>query len=102
MKTLALNVDAIRREFPPLELELAGQKAVFLDGPGGTQVPRQVIDAIRDYYLTANANEGGPFATSVRSDEIVAHAREAVSDFYGARSPDEIKFGGSVARRLFA
>ena len=73
MKTLALNVDAIRREFPSLDLELAGRPAVFLDGPGGTQVPRRVIDAVTDYYLTANANEGGSFATSVRSDEIVAH-----------------------------
>ena len=101
MKTLALNVDAIRREFPSLELELAGQQAVFLDGPGGTQVPRRVIDAVTNYYLTANANEGGPFATSVRSDEIAAHARKAVADFYGARSPDEIKFGYNMTTLTF-
>ena len=101
MKTLALNVDAIRREFPSLDLELAGRPAVFLDGPGGTQVPRRVIDAVTDYYLTANANEGGSFATSVRSDEIVAHARAAVADFYGARSPAEIKFGYNMTTLTF-
>ena len=80
MKTLALDVDAIRREFPSLELEVAGRRAVFLDGPGGTQVPQRVIDAVTNYYQTANANEGGAFTTSARSDEIVAEAREAVAD----------------------
>src|SRR6188508_1897112 len=89
----AFDVETLRSEFPALELEIDGRPAVFLDGPGGTQVPQRVIDAVSNYYRTANANEGGPFATSVRSDEIVARARQAVADLYGAATPAEIKFG---------
>ena len=64
----AFDVETLRSEFPALRLEIDGRPAVFLDGPGGTQVPQRVIDAVSNYYRTANANEGGPFATSVRSD----------------------------------
>lgn len=92
---------AIRGEFPALALEQDGQPVVFLDGPGGTQVPQRVIDAVADYYRTANANEGGAFATSERSDAIVAAAREAVADFYGASSPAEIKFGYNMTTLTF-
>jgi cysteine desulfurase family protein (TIGR01976 family) len=101
MKMLALDVDAVRREFPSLELDSGGRPAVFLDGPGGTQVPERVIEAVSDYYRTANANEGGPFATSVRSDEIAARSRGAVADFYGAASPHEIKFGYNMTTLTF-
>jgi cysteine desulfurase family protein (TIGR01976 family) len=98
---VALDVDAVRSEFPALALEQDGRPVVFLDGPGGTQVARGVIDAITDYYTTANANEGGAFATSERSDEVVAAARGAVADFYGAASPAEIKFGYNMTTLTF-
>jgi cysteine desulfurase family protein (TIGR01976 family) len=98
---VALDIDAIRGEFPALALEQDGQPVVYLDGPGGTQVSRRVIDAITDYYRTANANEGGAFATSMRSDEVVAAARGAVADFYGAESPAEIKFGYNMTTLTF-
>lgn len=97
----ALEVTPIRDEFPALQLEHDGRPVVFLDGPGGTQVPRRVIDAVAEYYRTSNANEGGPFATSVRSDAIVAGARQAVADFYGAISPHEIKFGYNMTTLTF-
>jgi selenocysteine lyase/cysteine desulfurase len=62
MKTsVALDVEAVRSEFPSLALEQSGRPVVFLDGPGGTQVSRRVIDAITNYYQFANANEGGAF-----------------------------------------
>jgi cysteine desulfurase family protein (TIGR01976 family) len=64
-------------------------------------VPERVIDAVSNYYQTANANEGGQFATSVRSDEIVADARKAVADLYGASTPHEIKFGYNMTTLTF-
>jgi cysteine desulfurase family protein (TIGR01976 family) len=98
---VAMDIEALRRQFPALAIEHVGRPAVFLDGPGGTQVPLRVIDAVRDYYRSANANEGGPFATSVRSDAIVAAARHAVADLYGAASPHEIKFGYNMTTLTF-
>jgi cysteine desulfurase family protein (TIGR01976 family) len=95
------DVAAVRAEFPALSLEQAGQAIAFLDGPGGTQVPRRVMDAVTDYYRTANANEGGAFATSERNDEVVAGARSALVDFYGAASPAEIKFGLNMTTLTF-
>jgi cysteine desulfurase family protein (TIGR01976 family) len=99
--SVALDVEAIRSEFPSLTLEQGGRPVVFLDGPGGTQVSRRVINAITAYYRTANANEGGAFATSKRSDEVVAAARGAVADFYGAESPGAIKFGYNMTTLTF-
>ncbi|MEJ7696391.1 MAG: aminotransferase class V-fold PLP-dependent enzyme [Candidatus Limnocylindrales bacterium] len=69
----------------------------FLDGPGGTQVPQRVIDAVSDYYANTNANSGGAFTTSELSDAIADEAHAAVADFLGAASPDEIKFGYNMS-----
>ena len=55
----AFDVAALRREFPALSLEQDGRALAFFDGPGGTQVPQRVIDAVVDYYRTSNANDGG-------------------------------------------
>jgi cysteine desulfurase family protein (TIGR01976 family) len=96
-----LDVDAIRAEFPSLALAQDGQHVAYLDGPGGTQVPQRVIDAIAEYLRTANANQGGAFLTSRRSDEITDAARAAVADFYGADSADEIKFGANMTTLTF-
>ncbi|HUG29024.1 MAG TPA: cysteine desulfurase-like protein, partial [Candidatus Limnocylindria bacterium] len=95
------DLTPVRAQFPSLAMEQAGRPVAFLDGPGGTQVPDRVIEAVADYYRTANANEGGAFATSRRNDEIVAGARSAVADFYGAPSPDEIKFGYNMTTLTF-
>ena len=93
----AFDVDALRREFPSLELEEGAEAVALFDGPGGTQVPRRVIDAMSRYYRTSNANEGGAFGTSRRSDASVREARAAMADFLGARSADEIKFGQNMS-----
>ena len=93
----AFDVDALRAEFPALAMEEDGRPVALFDGPGGTQVPRRVIDAIRTYYETSNANEGGAFGTSERNDATVRAAREAFADFLGARGPDEIKFGQNMS-----
>ncbi|HXG25965.1 MAG TPA: aminotransferase class V-fold PLP-dependent enzyme, partial [Candidatus Binatia bacterium] len=90
----AFDVDAIRARFPALALEHEdGRPMAFFDGPGGTQVPDTVIDAVVRYYRESNANHGGPFLTSERSDAIVAEAHAALADLLNAADPSEIKVG---------
>ena len=92
------DVEALRAEFPSLaRLGPDGRPAVFLDGPGGTQVPQRVIDAVVAYYTDHNANAGGAFPTSAASDAIVEEAHAAVADFLGAARPEEIKFGYNMS-----
>ena len=93
----AFDVDALRAEFPALARVQDGRPVVFLDGPGGTQVPQRVIDAVGGYYRDTNANSGGAFSTSESSDAMAAEAHAAVADFLGAGSPDEIKFGYNMS-----
>jgi cysteine desulfurase family protein (TIGR01976 family) len=96
LSAVALDVAAVRARFPAL----AGS-TVFLDGPGGTQVPQSVIDAVVRTLRDANANLGGPFATSRSADEIVAVAHEAAACFLGA-SADEVGFGQNMTTLNFA
>jgi cysteine desulfurase family protein (TIGR01976 family) len=98
----SFDPDAIRGHFPALGLtDGAGRPLALFDGPGGTQVPDVVIDAVADYYRTANANDGGPFATSERSMAISAAAHEAAADLVGAANPDEITFGANMTTLTF-
>jgi cysteine desulfurase family protein (TIGR01976 family) len=92
----------LRSQFPALAAEQDGRPVVFLDGPGGTQVPRGVIDAVSGYYRESNANTHGAFATSVRSDAILRDAHAAVADLLGAASPSEVKFGQNMTSLTFA
>ena len=89
----AFDVEALRSEFPALRRRHDGRPVAFLDGPGGTQVPQRVVDAVATYLIDTNANAGGAFATSEASDAMVDEAHIAVADFLGAASPEEIKFG---------
>ncbi len=91
----------LRQEFPALRLEVDGIPLAFFDGPGGTQVPQRVIDAVVAYYRTSNANDGGAFVTSRRSDAIVAEAHAALADLLNAGSADEIKFGANMTSLTF-
>ena len=93
----AFDVDALRAEFPSLARTHQGRPAVFLDGPGGTQVPQRVIAAVSDYFTNTNANSGGAFTTSELSDALAGEAHAAVADLLGAASPDEIKFGYNMS-----
>jgi cysteine desulfurase family protein (TIGR01976 family) len=96
----AFDVDAIRTRFPALSLSHDGQPMAFFDGPGGTQVPQSVIDAVTDYYRTSNANHGGAFATSERSDAIVDEAHAALGDLLGVDG-DEITLGPNMTTLTF-
>jgi cysteine desulfurase family protein (TIGR01976 family) len=91
-----LDVAAVRAQFPALSQVLNGRPAVFLDNPGGTQVHQSVVEAMTDYLLHHNANHGGAFATSRRSDEILHEAHAAMADMLNAASADEIVFGPNM------
>ncbi len=93
----SFDVEALRAEFPALAREQDGQPVAFLDGPGGTQVPQRVIDAVAGYYRDMNANHGGAFLTSELSDAMAEEGHAAVADFLGAASPGEIKFGYNMS-----
>jgi cysteine desulfurase family protein (TIGR01976 family) len=92
----AFDARSIRTQFPALALTVAGQQAVYLDNPGGTQVHCSVIEAMSDYLLHHNANHGGAFVTSQRSDEILHEAHAGMADLLNAASPDEIAFGPNM------
>ncbi len=89
------DLEYIRNQFPALSLKVNGYPAAFFDGPGGTQVPRRVLDAVTDYLVHCNANAGGKFFTSSNSDHVIKEARLAMADFLGA-GPDEIAFGQNM------
>ena len=97
----AFDVDALRAEFPALAREQDGRPVAFLDGPGGTQVPQRVVDAVAAYLTHRNANSGGAFTTSALSDAMADEAHAAVADFLGAASPHEIKFGYNMSTLTF-
>jgi len=97
----ALDVSRVRAQFPSLSQTVAGQPAVFFDGPGGTQVPQRVIDAISDYLAHSNANTCGAYATSQRTNTVLAEARSAMADFFGS-DPDEVVFGPNMTTLTFA
>ncbi|MDV3349232.1 cysteine desulfurase-like protein [Leptothoe sp. ISB3NOV94-8A] len=99
--TATLPLDWIRPQFPALAQVMNGSPIAFLDGPGGTQVPQRVMDAMTDYLIHSNANAHGAFITSQRTDEVIAAARGALADFLGC-NPNEIVFGPNMTTLTFA
>ncbi len=90
------DVTAVRKQFPSLSQTLDGKPVVFFDNPGGTQVPQTVIDAMVHYLQRDNANHGGAFPTSRRSDAMLEEAHQAMADMLGAPSRNEIVFGPNM------
>jgi cysteine desulfurase family protein (TIGR01976 family) len=97
----ALDLTYIRSQFPSLSQTINGHPAAFLDGPGGTQVPQRVIDAISNYLRRDNANTGGAYATSRHTDAMLAEARAAMADFLHCAA-DEIVFGPNMTTLTYA
>jgi cysteine desulfurase family protein (TIGR01976 family) len=91
----------VRQQFPSLQTKVNGHTAAFLDGPAGTQVPQQVIEAIQKYFLKDNANTGGTFATSRQNDAMLARARQTMADFFNCAA-DEVSFGQNMTTITFA
>jgi cysteine desulfurase family protein (TIGR01976 family) len=97
----ALDLTWVRSQFPSLAQSVNGHPAVFLDGPGGTQVPQRVMDAIANYLRCDNANTGGAYATSRRTDAMIAEARSAMADFLHCAA-DEVVFGPNMTTLTYA
>jgi cysteine desulfurase family protein (TIGR01976 family) len=95
-------IEWVRDRFPALRRSALDSPAIFLDGPGGTQVPEHVIEAVGHYYRNSNSNLGGCFATSRETGEIVDAARHALAEFFNALDPDEIIFGQNMTSLTFA
>src|SRR2546421_4880926 len=96
MSTVALDVEAVRGGFRALQ-----QPLHFFDGPGGTQVPDEGIDAVSRYYREANANVSGPYETSRRTEALVDDARMTAARFLGC-DPEETIFGANMTTLAFA
>jgi len=97
---LLAGVDAIRAAFPALGRRHGGHPVAYFDGPGGTQVPRAVVDAMSDYLLHHNANTHWAYPTSAETDLVIAEARAAAADLLGAAA-DEIAFGANMTTLTF-
>lgn len=91
-----------RSDFPSLARIVSGNPAAYFDGPGGTQVPKQVIQAVSSYYETSNANAHGPFVTSQETDRVVDQTREAMAALLGAETPESISFGANMTSLAFS
>jgi cysteine desulfurase family protein (TIGR01976 family) len=87
---------AHRPDFPSLQREFHGRPLVYFDGPGGTQIPRQVIDAIAHYYTSCNSNTHGSFITTQESDKLLEETRHVIAAFLGARGPHCISLGANM------
>jgi cysteine desulfurase family protein (TIGR01976 family) len=96
----ALDIAWVREQFPSLKLQVNGNTAAFLDGPAGTQVPKQVMNAIQNYLLHSNANTYGAFLTSRRTNEMILSARAAMAEFFNCDS-NEVVFGQNMTTITF-
>ncbi|MDZ4701451.1 MAG: cysteine desulfurase-like protein [Rhodothermales bacterium] len=94
------SVEVIRSQFPALQRHHAGRPVAYFDGPGGTQVPRQVAEAMVEYLCHHNANTHWCYPTSVETDAALAWARQTLGDFLNAR-PDEVVFGNNMTSLTF-
>ena len=90
-----LDIAWVREQFPSLKVEVGGKQAAFLDGPAGTQVPRQVMSTIQNYLMAANANTYGAFLTSRRTNEMILSVRAGMADFFNC-APEEVVFGQNM------
>ena len=90
-----LDVQELRQRFPAL-----ASGAAYLDGPGGSQAPQEVLDAVDGYLRSSNANLGGAFPTSAASDELIERSRAAAAEFTGG-DPDGIAFGANMTTLNF-
>jgi cysteine desulfurase family protein (TIGR01976 family) len=95
-----LDVEAVRRRFPALTRAQDGRPVAYLDGPGGSQAPDVVIEAIAGHLRRGSANDGGVFATSLETIELLAEARAAAADLAGS-APEEIAFGANMTTLNF-
>lgn len=99
-KHFVASVEAIRSQFPALERKHHGFPVAYFDGPGGTQVPRPVVEAISDYLFHHNANSHWAFPTSAETDQLLDEARKTFADFFNSE-PSEVSFGANMTTITF-
>ncbi len=92
---MAFDISSVREQFPALRRTVGGVPAAYLDGPGGTQVPEAVIEAMAAFMRAGGSNQGGLFVTSIETDAVTESARSAIADLFGA-VPSEIAFGQNM------
>ena len=97
-----INTQQIRSLFPSLQRLHNNQPLVYFDGPGGTQVPQSVIDAVCNYYKRSNSNTHGEFVTTNETDQIIRDMRYAVAALLGAENPETISIGQNMTTLNFA
>ena len=97
----AASLESIRSHFPALARVHAGHSVAYFDGPGGTQVPTVVVDAMREYLLHHNANSHWNYPTSIETDTVIDATRAAAADFLNAE-PNEVAFGANMTTLTFA
>ncbi len=97
---MKFDVPYVRRQFPALERTIEGHPVAYFDSPGGTQVPRRVVDAVSDYLVNHNSNTHGYFATTIETDHVLADARDALADLLGC-AWDEVAFGANTTTLNF-
>lgn len=99
---MTFEANLIRDQFPALnQNDVDGTRPIFFDNPAGTQVPQSVIDAVAEYYIHKNANAGGAFITSQRSDKTTEHTRHLMADFLNAPNAEDIAFGPNMTTMNF-
>ncbi|GMQ92798.1 MAG: cysteine desulfurase-like protein [Acidimicrobiia bacterium] len=98
---MTIDTESVRAGFPALSRTLGGEQVAYLDGPGGTQAHKSVIEAMAGFMTRGGSNLHGPFATSRETDAVVRGAREAVADLFGSRS-DEIVFGQNMTSLTYS
>jgi cysteine desulfurase family protein (TIGR01976 family) len=99
-KPKVVSIEEIRQHFPALERVHNGHPVAYFDGPGGTQVPRVVVEAMNDYLYNHNANTHWAYPSSSETDEIIENSRRTIAEFLNA-SPDEIVFGQNMTSLTF-
>jgi len=97
-----IDSSALRKRFPSLQRVHNNSPMIFLDGPGGTQVPQEVIDAISDYYKKSNSNTHGEFITTNETDAVIKQARMMAATLLGAESASTISFGQNMTSLNFS
>ncbi|MCF6438615.1 cysteine desulfurase-like protein [Pseudoalteromonas luteoviolacea] len=97
-----MNLMPIRRQFPALMQEVSGVSPIFLDGPGGSQVPQSVLSAMSAYLGYFNSNLGGAFFSSDKTVELMSRARQSVAQLLNAPSSEQIVFGANMTSLTFS
>ncbi|MCF2910204.1 cysteine desulfurase-like protein [Pseudoalteromonas sp. DL2-H2.2] len=97
-----MNLNQVRRQFPALMQQVAGRSPIFLDGPGGSQVPQSVLSAMSAYLGYFNSNLGGAFFSSDKTVELMNNARQAVADLLNAPAKEQVVFGANMTSLTFS